>query len=69
MAEVKFEKFGFAKLNVGIQALLPLFSEGMKTALLLDAGDGVSHCMPVYEGFCLEAGSGRLDVAGRHVTE
>lgn len=53
MAEVKFEKFGFGKLNVGIQALLPLFSEGLKTALLLDAGDGVSHCMPVYEGFCL----------------
>ena len=27
MAEIKFEKFGFGKLQVGIQALLPLFAE------------------------------------------
>ena len=69
MAEVKFEKFGFARLNVAIQALLPLFAEGLKTALLLDAGDGVTHCMPVYEGYCLEQGALRLNLAGRHVTE
>lgn len=53
MAEIKFEKFGFSKLNVGIQALLPLFAEGLRTALLLDAGDGVTHCMPVFDGYCL----------------
>ncbi|CAD8149657.1 unnamed protein product [Paramecium octaurelia] len=69
MAEIKFEKFGFAQLNVGIQALLPLFAEGLRTALLLDAGDGVTHCMPVYDGFCLNQGAQRMNIAGRHVTD
>jgi len=49
--------------------LLPLFAEGLKTALLLDAGDGVSHCMPVFDGFCLNEGAMRLNIAGRHVTD
>lgn len=48
---------------------MPLFAEGLKTALLLDAGDGVTHCMPVYEGFLLEQAALRLNIAGRHVTD
>jgi actin-related protein 2 len=29
MAQIKFEKFGVDRLQVGIQALLPLFAEGL----------------------------------------
>jgi len=28
-----------------------LFAEGLMTALLVDAGDGVTHCIPVFDGF------------------
>lgn len=50
IAEVKFEKFGFANLNIGIKAL---FAEGLKTALVLDAGDHVCHYVLVFRG-CLD---------------
>ena len=42
---------------------MPLFKEGLKTALLLDAGDGVTHCMPMYDGFLLEQAAMRLNIS------
>lgn len=35
----------------------------------MDAGDGVSHAVPVYEGFAIPSSIRRIDVAGRDVTE
>lgn len=53
MAEILFEKFGFGKVLFEIQALLSLMAEGETTGLVFDAGDGVSHCIPVFEGIPL----------------
>jgi actin-related protein len=53
MAEILFEKFGFGHVMFEIQALLSLMAEGETTGLVFDAGDGVSHCIPVFEGIPL----------------
>lgn len=68
MMEILFEKFGTGRLQYGYQALMSLFAEGLETALLVDSGDGVTHCIPVYQGNLLKAQFERLDVAGRHIT-
>ena len=47
---------------------MPLFAEGLYSAMLLDSGDGVTHCIPVYEGNIMVHSFERLDLAGRHVT-
>ena len=47
---------------------MSLFAEGLETALLLDSGDGVTHCIPVYDGYPIKARFERLDIAGRHIT-
>ena len=36
---------------------------------MLDAGDGVSHAVPVFEGFAMPSSIRRIDIAGRDVTE
>lgn len=36
--------------------------------MLLDSGDGVTHCIPVFDGNIMAHSFERLDIAGRHVT-
>lgn len=48
---------------------MSLFAEGLETAMLLDCGDGVTHCIPVFQGYALNMRFERLDIAGRHITQ
>lgn len=68
-AEIFFETFGCPALFVSAQAILSLYASGRTTGVVLDSGDGVTHAVPVYEGFALPHAVMRADVAGRDVTE
>lgn len=54
MAECIFEKHGFGACMFETQALLSLMAEGMSTGMVLDSGDGVSHVIPVVEGYIIK---------------
>lgn len=69
MAEIMFEAFGVPGLHVGMQALLALFSEGLTTGLVLDIGDGVTHCVPVFDGYAVSTAVMRQNLAGRDLTD
>ncbi|KAK9428810.1 actin family [Lipomyces doorenjongii] len=68
-AEIFFETFNVPALFVSVQAVLALYASGRTTGLVLDAGDGVCHSVPVYEGFAVSSAVRRIDVAGRDVTQ
>lgn len=60
MMEIMFEKFQVNRIQYGMQALMSLFAEGMDTAMLLDSGDGVTHCIPVFSGNIIKSSFERL---------
>ena len=68
-AQVLFETFNVPALFTSIQAVLSLYASGRTTGIVLDSGDGVSHAVPVYEGFAMPSSIRRIDVAGRDITE
>ena len=50
-AEIMFEHLNTPALFFSIQAVLSLYASGRTTGCVLDSGDGVTHAVPVYEGF------------------
>lgn len=67
-AEIFFEAFSVPALFVSIQAVLSLYASGRTTGVVLDSGDGVTHVVPIYEGFALPHSIMREDIGGRDVT-
>jgi actin, other eukaryote len=68
MVETLFETFEFTRAYIAIQAVMSLYANGRSTGLVVDSGDGVSHTVPVFEGFSIDSAIEKMDIAGRSIT-
>lgn len=77
-AEIMFETFNVPGLYIAVQAVLALCASLLTasaksgsssiTGTVIDSGDGVTHVIPVYEGFVIGSCIKHIPLAGRDVT-
>jgi actin len=69
MTQIMFETFNVPGLYIAIQAVLSLYSAGKFTGIVNDSGDGVTHLVPIFDGYALPHSILRINLAGRDLTD
>merc|ERR1712159_894952 len=69
ITQVMFESFNVPATFIAMQAVLALYASGRTTGVVVDSGDGVSHTVPIYEGYAMPHSIQRINLAGRDLTD
>ena len=69
MTEIMFETFEVPALYLANQAVLSLYSSGKTTGVVLDAGYGVTHAVPVFDGYALPHAIEKIALGGADLTD
>lgn len=75
-AEIMFESFNIPGLYIAVQAVLALaaswtsrnIEERTLTGVVIDSGDGVTHVIPVAEGYVIGSCIKHIPISGRDIT-
>ncbi|XP_015682142.1 actin-related protein T2-like [Protobothrops mucrosquamatus] len=68
LTQLMFEYFKVPAFYLSIQAILSLYASARYMGMVIDCGFGVSHAVPVYEGYCLPHAVTQLGLGGRDIT-
>eukprot|EP01084_Bolivina_argentea_P036341 67252_1 len=68
MTQLMFEQFKVNGFYVSLSEVLALYAAGRTTGVVVSSGDGVTHTVPIYEGYALPHAILRMDLAGRDIT-
>ena len=69
MTQIMFETFKVNGLYIEIDAVLSLYATGRYSGVVLDCGDGVSHTVPIYQGFALGQAIRTVTLGGRDISD
>ena len=66
--EIMFEHFKFDKVQFTPQGVLSLYSAGLETGIVIDSGEGCTHCTPVFESYGIKKAMRQVQLGGRDLT-
>ncbi|KAH3756072.1 actin, cytoplasmic 2 [Pelomyxa schiedti] len=69
MTQIMFETFNTPGMFVANPAVLSLYGSERTSGIVVDSGYGLTHAVPVYEGYALPNTIRRLNFAGRDLTD
>lgn len=69
MCRIMFEDFDVPAMYIQIQAVLSLYAAGRTTGIVVDSGDGVTHTVPIFEGYQIPHAIDKILLAGRDLTQ
>ena len=69
MCQIMFEDYDVPSMYIQIQAVLSLYSAGRTTGIVVDSGDGVTHTVPIFEGYQIPHAIDKILLAGRDLTD
>jgi len=69
MCKIMFEEYDVPSMYIQIQAVLSLYSAGRTTGIVVDSGDGVTHTVPIFEGYQIPHAIDKILLAGRDLTD
>lgn len=66
--QIMFETFHVPAMYLALAPVLALYASGRKSGTILESGYGVSHAVPIHDGFAIPKNILRLDSAGEYLT-
>lgn len=69
LVEIMFDTFKVPQVYLGNQAVLSLFATGRTTGTVLDCGEGITHAVPIYEGYAIPFAIQTIPLSGRDLTD
>ena len=68
MLTAMFETFEVQNMYIALQSFRSLYANGRTTGLAVSSGYGVTHTVPVFEGFPIRDAVGDTEISGREIT-
>ena len=64
-----FETFNVPCFYLSMQSILALYASGRTTGVVIDSGHGITHTVPVVEGYAHPMAISKIKVAGKEVSQ
>ena len=67
--KIMFEQFNVPCLYISMQEVCALYASGRTTGVVIDAGEGTTHAVPIFEGFAVPSTTQKMNLSGKDLTD